>query len=73
VIARAVTETADFIGFTQHLCSEQGSWWLMKGQYPQAELAQLPDSIVTSTTELFVPSLDAQRWLIRCQRHALVN
>jgi 16S rRNA (guanine527-N7)-methyltransferase len=73
VIARAVTETADFIGFTQHLCADQGAWWLMKGQYPQAELAQLPDSIVTSTTELFVPSLDAQRWLIRCQRHALVN
>lgn len=73
VIARAVTETADFIGFTQHLCADQGAWWLMKGQYPQAELEQLPSSIVTSTTELHVPSLDAQRWLVRCQRQEVVS
>jgi 16S rRNA (guanine527-N7)-methyltransferase len=68
IIARAVTESADFIAFTEHLCDEQGSWWLMKGQYPQAELAQLPSSILSQTTELSVPELDAQRWLVRCQR-----
>jgi 16S rRNA (guanine527-N7)-methyltransferase len=68
IIARAVTESADFIAFTEHLCDEQGSWWLMKGQYPQAELAQLPFNILSQTTELSVPELDAQRWLVRCQR-----
>jgi len=68
VIARAVTETADFIGFTGHLCATNGSWWLMKGQYPQAELAQLPADISAQTSELTVPDLDAQRWLVRCQR-----
>ncbi len=68
IIARAVTESADFIAFTEHLCDEQGSWWLMKGQYPQAELAQLPSNILSQTTELSVPELDAQRWLVRCQR-----
>ena len=73
VIARAVSETADFIGFTGHLCVGNGSWWLMKGQYPQTELDQLPDSIVANTTELFVPELDAQRWLVRCQRQVVTN
>ncbi len=68
IIARAVTESADFIAFTEHLCDEQGSWWLMKGQYPHAELAQLPSNIFSQTTELSVPELDAQRWLVRCQR-----
>jgi 16S rRNA (guanine527-N7)-methyltransferase len=71
VIARAVTETADFIGFTNHLCQENGCWWLMKGQYPQAELEQLPATISTTTIELHVPELDAQRWLIRCQRNTV--
>lgn len=73
VIARAVTETADFIGFTNHLCSEHGSWWLMKGQYPQAELDQLPETILAQTTALSVPELDAQRWLVRCQRRVAAS
>lgn len=73
VIARAVTETADFIGFTGHLCADNGSWWLMKGQYPQAELDQLPANIIAQTRELSVPDLDAQRWLVRCQRQAAVS
>lgn len=73
IIARAVTETADFIGFTRHLCAEQGAWWLMKGQYPQAELDQLPETMVATTTELRVPNLDAQRWLVRCQRSLIVG
>jgi 16S rRNA (guanine527-N7)-methyltransferase len=73
VIARAVTETADFIGFTGHLCSEHGSWWLMKGQYPQTELDQLPDTILAQTTALSVPELDAERWLVRCQRHVVAK
>jgi 16S rRNA (guanine527-N7)-methyltransferase len=71
VIARAVTETADFIGFTNHLCKENACWWLMKGQYPQAELEQLSTNISVETIELQVPKLDAQRWLIRCQRNRM--
>lgn len=67
VIARAVTETADFIGFTQHLRAPEGSWWLMKGQYPQHELAVLPSQFQITTTELHVPMLSAERWLVRCQ------
>ncbi len=67
VIARAVTETADFIGFTHHLCAPEGSWWLMKGQYPQHELAVLPNHFQVTTTELHVPALAAERWLVRCQ------
>jgi len=67
VIARAVTETADFIGFTQHLRAMSGHWWLMKGQYPQAEIDQLPVGVEATLTPVTVPNLDAERWLVCCQ------
>lgn len=66
VIARAVTEISDFIGFTKHLRADSGSWWLMKGVYPQAEIDAMPPQIQAETTPLSVPQLDAERWLVRC-------
>lgn len=66
VIARAVTEIADFIGFTEHLRAESGCWWLMKGVYPQAEIEAMPAQVVAETLPLNVPRLDAERWLVRC-------
>lgn len=66
VISRAVTETADFIAFTKHLRAEHGSWWLMKGVFPQGELAALSEHIQIETQSLSVPMLEAERWLIRC-------
>lgn len=66
VIARAVTEISDFIGFTEHLRADSGSWWLMKGVYPQAEIDAMPPQIQAETTPLSVPQLDAERWLVRC-------
>lgn len=69
VISRAVTEVADFIAFTRHLRADNASWWLMKGVYPQAELAALSADIQVETQALSVPDLDAERWLIRCYPH----
>jgi 16S rRNA (guanine527-N7)-methyltransferase len=66
VIARAVTEIADFITFTKHLRADCGNWWLMKGVYPQAEIAAISLKIHAETTQLTVPELDAERWLVRC-------
>ncbi len=66
VIARAVTEISDFIGFTEHLRADSGSWWLMKGVYPQAEIDAMPQQIQAETIQLSVPQLDAERWLVRC-------
>ncbi len=66
VIARAVTEISDFIGFTDHLRVDSGSWWLMKGVYPQAEIDAMPQQIQAETIQLSVPQLDAERWLVRC-------
>ena len=73
VIARAVTEIADFIGFTTHLRADGGSWWLMKGLYPQAEMDAMPYSIQAETIQLKVPHLDAERWLVRCSPLAQEN
>lgn len=66
VIARAVTEISDFIGFTEQLRAESGSWWLMKGVYPQAEIEAMPANVTAQTTQLQVPNLEAERWLVRC-------
>jgi 16S rRNA (guanine527-N7)-methyltransferase len=66
VIARAVTEIRDFIGFTEHLRADDGNWWLMKGLYPQAEMDAMSSSIQAETIQLKVPHLDAERWLVRC-------
>jgi len=66
VIARAVTEITDFIRFTEHLRADKGSWWLMKGLYPQVEIDAMPVQIYAELTQLTVPQLDAERWLVRC-------
>lgn len=66
VIARAVTEICDFIEFTEHLRADTGSWWLMKGVYPQAEIDAMPAKVTAQTIQLQVPNLDAERWLVRC-------
>lgn len=66
IIARAVMSTADFMAITRHLRAHQGSWWLMKGQYPQHELDEVSADCQCHSQSLVVPMLDAQRWLIRC-------
>jgi 16S rRNA (guanine527-N7)-methyltransferase len=66
IIARAVTEVADFIGFTGHLRADDGCWWMMKGQFPQSEIDTVQSGVRVESIALAVPYLTAERWLIRC-------
>lgn len=67
IISRAVTDIHDLIALTQHLRAETASWWLMKGVYPQDEIAALPSATIgIEAHALQVPYLDADRWLMRC-------
>jgi 16S rRNA (guanine527-N7)-methyltransferase len=65
VISRAFSEINTFIGCTRHVLAEDGRWYAMKGMYPHAELANLPDDVVVENIiPLVVPDLDAARHLI---------
>jgi 16S rRNA (guanine527-N7)-methyltransferase len=68
IIARAVMDTGVFIQLTEHLCRDTGSWWLMKGVFPQEELNHLPTGFSVSHHELSVPNLQAERWLIKATK-----
>lgn len=68
VIARAVMDTSVFVQLTDHLCAPAGAWWLMKGLFPESELAQVPAHVSVSCQKLSVPELDAERWLVKAVR-----
>lgn len=65
VCSRAFASLADFVSGTRESLAVNGFWMAMKGQVPQAEIAQLPQDIAhISTHNLQVPGLDAQRCLV---------
>lgn len=66
VVARAVGSVADILSQTQHLLCPDGQWLLMKGQYPQEELAAV--DAAAKVIDYEVPGLNEQRHLI-CLRN----
>jgi 16S rRNA (guanine527-N7)-methyltransferase len=69
IMCRAFAETAEVIRLTQALLAPAGRWYLMKGVYPEVELAQLPPGvIVQGIHELSVPNLAASRHLLVLER-----
>ncbi len=42
VISRAFASLSDMITECEHLLTESGAFWAMKGQYPEQELQQIP-------------------------------
>ena len=55
----------DFCQWCEHLLAEDGVLLAMKGQYPQAEIDDMPASMrVLSSTPLKVPFLDEARHLL---------
>jgi 16S rRNA (guanine527-N7)-methyltransferase len=71
VIARALGKLAEFIRVAGHLAAPAGRLLAMKGQYPEAELQDLPKGWqATAVARLIVPGLDAQRHLVELQRTA---
>ena len=69
VISRAFTALDDMLNLTEHLLTEDGSWWAMKSQKTQEELAAVPEfAKITNVFDLSVPNLNAQRTLIQLKR-----
>jgi 16S rRNA (guanine527-N7)-methyltransferase len=65
VCSRAFASLADFVSGTRESLLPNGLWMAMKGQVPEAEIAELPKDIAhISTQSLQVPGLDAQRCLV---------
>jgi 16S rRNA (guanine527-N7)-methyltransferase len=65
IVSRAFSSLAQFVALTAHLRAPQGVWAAMKGQWPDEELAALPDTVRAGPAfTLRVPRLDAQRHLL---------
>ncbi len=65
VISRAFASLKDMTDGCRHLLVEGGSFWAMKGLYPQDELSQMAKHYkVVNSIELQVPGTDGQRHLI---------
>ena len=65
VISRAFSDLGDFVALTRHLLAPGGRLLAMKGVYPEAEIAALPDDVrLLETIALAVPGLDAARHLL---------
>ncbi|WP_417657405.1 16S rRNA (guanine(527)-N(7))-methyltransferase RsmG [Pseudidiomarina aestuarii] len=65
VISRAFASLNDMLTWCHHLPTEQGRFYALKGQYPTAELAQLPAGFVVEQLEkLQVPEADGERHLV---------
>ncbi len=65
IVSRAFSSLADFSQWCRHLMSEDGILLAMKGQYPQAEIDELPtDMQLLSSILLQVPFLDEARHLL---------
>lgn len=65
VVSRAFASLVDMTQNCAHLLKSGGTFWAMKGVYPQAELSQLPANIqLKHSVALTVPGLDAERCLL---------
>ncbi|PAJ75913.1 16S rRNA (guanine(527)-N(7))-methyltransferase RsmG [Pseudoalteromonas sp. NBT06-2] len=65
VLSRAFASIQDMVQWCEHLIDDSGKFIALKGQYPEEELASLPENIkFVENIILEVPGLDAQRHLI---------
>jgi 16S rRNA (guanine527-N7)-methyltransferase len=70
IVSRALSTLNEMINKTAHLCCENGQWLAMKGNYPLAELAEIPPAIIAKTQVVKVPGLNEQRHVVCLQRVA---
>ena len=65
VISRAFAYIDKMLRYTANLCGEKGIFLAMKGEYPQDELAQIPDKYcVEGVHALNVAGLNAKRHIV---------
>ncbi|ACV28046.1 16S rRNA (guanine(527)-N(7))-methyltransferase RsmG [Kangiella koreensis] len=65
ILSRAFASLSDMVQWTGHLLTEHGHWLAMKGQYPQQELDELPETAeLVKANEVKLPGVNASRWFI---------
>jgi 16S rRNA (guanine527-N7)-methyltransferase len=65
VTSRAFASLEDMIRWCRPLPAADGTFLAMKGVYPDAELAALPDDILIQQIDaLQVPTIDAERHMV---------
>jgi 16S rRNA (guanine527-N7)-methyltransferase len=66
VLSRAFSSLNDMVSWCQHLITaERGQFFALKGQYPQDEIAQLPENIIlVDSHEITVPELVGERHVL---------
>ena len=70
VLSRAFASLSDMLTWCEHLIDSSGEFLALKGQYPQDELADIPDNIaLVSTHKLEVPYMVGERNLIVLKKH----
>lgn len=69
ITSRAFAELQDFVKWSSHLLSQDGSFIALKGVYPQEEIEHLPQNWkAVAVDRLNVPGLDAERHIVRIVR-----
>jgi 16S rRNA (guanine527-N7)-methyltransferase len=72
VVSRAFATIADFVHQAGHCCTPDGVILAMKGQLPEAELADVPEGYsVAGVHRLQVPGLQEERHVVCLQRTSL--
>ena len=64
LIARAFASIPDMLTASRHLCAAHGRFLVMKGVFPQEELAAVTDGYRAEVKALHIPGLDAARHLV---------
>jgi 16S rRNA (guanine527-N7)-methyltransferase len=66
VLSRAFSSLNDMVSWCQHLITaERGQFFALKGQYPQDEIAQLPENIIlVDSHKIKVPELVGERHVL---------
>ena len=64
LIARAFASIPDMLAASRHLCATRGRFLVMKGVFPQEELAAVTDGYRAEVKALRIPGLDAARHVV---------
>jgi 16S rRNA (guanine527-N7)-methyltransferase len=64
LIARAFASIPDMLAASRHLCAPHGRFLVMKGVFPQEELAAVTDGYRAEVMALHIPGLDAARHVV---------
>ncbi|GAA0860255.1 16S rRNA (guanine(527)-N(7))-methyltransferase RsmG [Aliiglaciecola litoralis] len=69
VLSRAFASIKDMLHWCQHLVDSQGEFFALKGQFPEQEIALLPDGFeMIESIELAIPMLEGDRHLIKIRK-----